>query len=212
MVRHILHLSVIVIICSLYSIFLFTAESAQPGNYILISNLVSFFLLCDIFIEIKSNHFLKKENFKSFSLTHAQLILRRITLLYKNAYMWKLTAIPPVILLFTHNISMGVRAQFYFMSVLQNVFTVYLFISLYDYLELKGMERHINILLPVITVTLIFIRGINKPALYFVNPFGGLINLPILLSGLLVYLVPVLIYILLYFFNVFFVHRQWLNN
>ena len=139
-------------------------------------------------------------------------MFRRISLFYKKFYLWKLIIIPPVMMLFVTAIPLHDRLMFYFLSILQNFFTVYFFISLYDFLEIKSFERHINILLPILAITLIFLRSSNRPELYFLNPFGGVINLPIYNSGLLFFVVPALLFIALYLLNAFYIHKNWLKN
>ncbi len=209
--RHLAQILIAVAICGLYSIFFFT-KNLKASDYILVSNIIGFFFILSFIIEIKSNHFLKKENFKAFSINHTHLILRRVSLFYKKFYLWKLIIIPPLMMLFISSIPIGDRFLFTTLSVIQNFLTIYLLITLYDLFEMKGYEQHISIL-PAITIVIItFVRNSDISYLFFFNPFGGIANLPLLSTNPLLYLIPVLIFISLYFFNSQYIHKHWSNK
>lgn len=206
--RHLAQILVAVAICGLYSIFFFTKE-LKASDYILVSNIIGFFFILSFIVEVKSNHFLKKQNFKAFSINHPQLILRRISLFYKKSFLWKLVIFPPLMMLFISNIPISDRLLFTALSVIQNFLSIYLLITLFDFFEMKGLEQHITIL-PAITIVIItFARNSNISYLFFFNPFGGIVNLPLVNTNPLVYLVPVLMFTSLYFFNSLYIHKHW---
>lgn len=208
--RHVIHILISVIICGLYAMLLISKQT-DPESFVMVSNLTSFFLIMGFIVEIRYNHFLRKEYFKAFSLTHFTLIVKRISMFYRKFYLWKLILIPPVILFFIEGLSVSDRLTLFAFSVFQNLFSVYLFITLYDFLVLKGFEKHITLLPAILAITLIYIRNSDNQAYFFFNPFGGLISLPILFPGLVFYLVPVAMFMLLFGFNKYYTHRYWAN-
>lgn len=46
--------------------------------------------------------------------------------------------IPPVIIFFSNNVPLGERFLFYVLSITQNLFTIYLMITLFDFFEVKA--------------------------------------------------------------------------
>ncbi len=88
--RHLVQIGIALIICSLYAIIFVTKEN-DISNYLLISNLVGFFLVIAFVAEIRMNSLLKKAHFKAFSLGHLSLTMKRISAFYKNFFLWKLT-------------------------------------------------------------------------------------------------------------------------
>ncbi|MGF1587313.1 MAG: hypothetical protein ACFCUM_18485 [Bacteroidales bacterium] len=205
--RHIVQTGVTLMICGLYSIILFTKE-ADKFNYLLISNLVGFFLVISFVAEIRMNKLIRKMHFKAFSLGHLTLIIKRISIFYKKFFLWKLMVLPPLMLLFIGGASTEYKVTITVLSITQNIFTVYLFISVYDLLEIKGFEKHINILPAALGISLIFIRNSKPPEWYFINPFGGIMNLP-LLANPLFYMVPLLLFASLYYLNNYYTHKYW---
>src|SRR5690606_19431658 len=104
MIRHIIQIAIAVVILGVYSIFILAEDAFQSKNYILISNLISFFYILAIIVEISNNHYIRKSHFKAFPITHKGLILKRINLFYKKYYLWKLICIPPIIIFFSSSI------------------------------------------------------------------------------------------------------------
>src|SRR5690554_5748893 len=149
MIRHIIQIAIAVVIISVYSIFILAEDAFQMNNYILISNLISFFYILAIIVEINNNHYLRKSHFKAFTISHEWLILKRISLFYKKFYLWKLILIPPIIIFFSNYIQIEEKFLFYILSVGQNFFTIYLLITLFDFFEIKEYERHIYVLIPL---------------------------------------------------------------
>jgi len=210
--RHIIQIGIALMICGLYAI-LFVSKEIDVFNYLLISNLIGFFLVLSFVAEIRMNTLLKKAHFKAFSLGHLRLTIKRISAFYKKFFLWKLMVLPPLMLLFIGSLSIEHKIIITGLSIIQNIFTVYLFMSVYDLLEIKGFEKHINILPAVLSVSIIFIRNSKRPELYFINPFGGIMNTP-LLEKPLFYTVPILLFALVYFLNIFYTHKYWteINN
>lgn len=208
--RHIIQIGIALIICSLYAIIFVTKEN-DVFNYVLISNVVGFFIVISFVAEIRMNTLLKKAHFKAFSLSHLSLTIKRVSTFYKKFFLWKLMILPPLMLLFIGGLSIEYKVTITGLSILQNIFTVYLFISVYDLIEIKGFEKHINILPAILIVSIIFIRNNKNPEWYFINPFGGVINLPLLENPIL-YVIPVILFTSLYFLNVLYTHKYWSEN
>jgi len=178
----------------------------------LISNLTSLVLILGLVVEVRTGHFLHKEYFKTFSVDHLSLITKRISLFYKRYFLWTLIIILPMILLFVDGPAISYRILIYLFSALQNLFSVYLFITLYDFLLLKGLEKHTTILPAVLAILLTYARNSHNEEVLFYNPFGGVINLPILVPNPLSYLVPVILFLLLFMCNKYYVHNNWAKH
>ena len=211
MIRHIIQIAIAVVILSVYSIFILAEDAFQSKNYILISNLISFFYILAIIVEISNNHYIRKSHFKAFPITHKGLILKRINLFYKKYYLWKLICIPPIIIFFSSSIPVEEKFLFYLLSICQNFFTIYLLITLFDFFEIKDYERHIYVLLPLLGASLPFIRNSDFTLLFFINPFGGIINLPLLSSNIFYIIIPMALFVSVYLFNTLYLHKQWVN-
>lgn len=209
MLRHAAHIGIAIIICALYSLLFFT-ETVDPVNYLIVSNLVSLFLVLSFIVEIQTGKFIGKDYFKAFAIDHASLVIKRVSMFYRKYFLWKLMILPPIMLLFAGSHITGQHIMMTTLAIAQNLFTVYLFISLYDLLTLKGFERHINTLPAILAVTVIGIRNSSHPELYYLNPFGGWINLP-LLGDPTLYIVPVLAILVLVALNKYYIHRYWLS-
>lgn len=211
MLRNLIQILIVLAIFVLYYMFSFSAEK-EPYEYIIVSNLIGICFSLTFIVEIKSNKFLKKQYFKAFSLNHTNLIIQRISLFYKKFYLWGLIIIPPLLLFFINNVSLTYLFTIYLLSVFQNIFTIYLLISLYDFIENKGFEKHIYTLPAILSIFMTFLRYDGNPDFFFINPFGGIINLPILYPNPISYLIPAALFIALYFFNTLFVHNNWVNG
>jgi len=208
--RHIIHIGIALMICSLYAI-IFVTKEINVFNYLLISNVVGFFFVLSFVAEIRMNKLLKKAHFKAFSLGHFRLTIKRISTFYKKFFLWKLMILPPLMLLFIGSLSIEYKVAITGLSIIQNIFTVYLFMSVYDLIEIKGFEKHINILPAILIVSIIFVRNSKRPELYFINPFGGIMNIP-LLENPLFYTVPILLFVSLYFLNIYYTHKYWAED
>lgn len=208
--RHLVQIGIALIICSLYAIT-FVTEEIDIFNLLMISNLVGFFLVLSLIAEIRMNKFLKKMHFKAFSLSHISLTIKRISIFYKKFFLWILMVIPPLMLMFIVDISLEYKVTITVLAIIQNIFTVYLFISMYDLMEVNGFEKHISILPAVLSISIIYIRNSREPEWYFINPFGGILNLP-LLGNPLLYLVPILLFVLLFYLNTYYTYKYWAED
>ncbi len=208
--RHLVQIGIALMICSLYAITFVTKE-IDIFNLLMISNLVGFFLVLSLIAEIRMNKFLKKMHFKAFSLSHLSLTIKRISIFYKKFFLWILMVVPPLMLMFSVDISIEYKVTITVLAIIQNIFTVYLFISMYDLMEVNGFGKHISILPAVLSISIIYIRNSREPGWYFINPFGGILNLP-LLGNPLLYLVPILLFVLLFYLNTYYTHKYWAED
>lgn len=204
-------IGIFAIICSLF-ILLLLARDFGIEDFVLVNNLVSLFLMLAFIIEIRSNHFLKKDHFLPYPFSHLKLIITRTTLFYKKFFLWKLIFIPPVIILFINGQPDIGNIRLYLHSVLQNVFTVYLFFTLYDFLFAKGYEKHINVFPALLVTIIIFSRQNQAEFMYFYNPFGGIINVPLHFNDLFYYFVIPFSFFVVFLVNKLFLHKIWVRN
>lgn len=198
-------------IFGLYSALLFEKE-IEPENYVLVNSFVSFCIIFIFIIEIRTKFFLSKKMFLSYPFSHLKLIRIRISMLFKKNFLLMILFVPPIILFFIKNLTVPEKVYYYLFSSLQNLFTVYLFITIYDFFSIKGYEKHIFNLPAIIFITLIYLRYNEMGKFYIYNPFGGIINSPVYFGKPLFYLLPVLLFLIIYLFNKLFLHKVWIKN
>lgn len=208
--RHIIQGGIALIIFGLYTILL-VSEKVDLSNYILVSNLASFFLVLSFIVEIRMNMLLERSHLKAFSLSHLSLTIRRISLFYKRHFLWILLIVPSLMLLFIDGYSMEYKVIIAGLSILQNFFTVYLFMSLYDLIEIHGLQKQISILPAILIIYTVFIRNHEDSRWYFANPFGGVMNIP-LLGNPIFYAIPLALLAALYGLNVLYTNRHWSDH
>lgn len=211
MFRKIFQIAIFVIICLLYSIFVFE-KKLELANLILASNLVSFFIVVSFVIEVKTNNLLSKEYFKTFSLSHINLVFKRITLFFKRYHLWKIIILPPMLLLLVETLDMVDKIIYFATSILQNLITVYILFTLIDFLNLKGQTKQIYILPAILSSLIIFTKGTIYSDMVVYNIFGGIVYSPLFHeNNFLILLISALI-ILLYSLNKFYLHNKWEDN
>ena len=194
-----------------YSVFLFE-KKIEPENYVLVNSFVSFCIIFIFIIEIRTKFFLSKKMFLSYPFSHLKLIRIRISMLFKKNFLLMILFVPPIILFFIKELTVSEKLSYYIFSSLQNLFTVYLFITIYDLFFIKGYEKHIINLPAIIIITLTFLSNNDINKLYIYNPFGGIINLPIYVNNPLFYPLPVFLFLIIYLFNKLFLHKVWIKN
>lgn len=204
--RHITQIAIAFSIFGLYSIFLFTDE--MDSHSVVVSNFVGFLYILSFVIEIRSNKFLRKESYNSFTRPHLPLIIKRISTFYRTNFLWVLIFLPPLLILFSSSMPASHKLIIALLSICQNIFSVYLFITLYDFIEMKGFGKHITNLPAILAIIMAFARNNNHPEIFYINPFGGLINLPLLEIPYL-YLLPIMLFIILYLLNKYYIHKYW---
>ena len=202
---------IVIAILGLYSTLLLE-ENIELDNYIFVSSFISFCIIFSIIIELKSSFFPFKSMFLPFSFSHFKLISIRISMIFKKSFLIMVLFIPPIILFFLKELTALEKGYYYVCSSLQNLFTVYLFITIYDFFSIKGYEKHIFNLPVIIIIALTYLKYNEMSKFYIYNPFGGIINSPLYFSNPLFYPLPLLLFLIIYLFNKQFIHKIWIKN
>ena len=151
-------------------------SSGMFEEYIATSGLINITLLFLLLMYTKYGYLLDRSNFVFYSLNSVQVLFYRVNCLARRGII-PLFLIANVSLLFKFELDNDVRLLYFVSAVAQQVFTILVFILIYDFLVLKGYQKHINTL-PVAVFLIVNIARYNQvEILYLLNPFGGWMNL-----------------------------------
>ncbi|GEM_PF-2815216 len=196
-----------------YGIFIFGSDG-DFLEYLLTSNIINFFLLLLLFLNLKMDKIIKRNSLLSFPFNPIQIIIKRLQYLAKDILI-VVFLLSTFSLLFKSDIELSNRILFFVCLLFQQIFTICFFMTFWDFLVLKGFEKHINLIVPIVSIVLIFSRGTEfENIVYLANPVGGIVNFPLFLLhenngsyvGLLV--IP-LLFLFIYFLNRILL-RNWI--